>query len=108
MQNAFGKGDELMNIEKIYEEIEKLEIAVELVNGKWQTSYKGSVNALFLFNKFYQKNCIDSVFENAIKLAKQSGKTLLTGVVNIINPENEDQQKFLNEVKKQPFMESVN
>ena len=107
MQNAFGKGDELMNIEKIYEEIEKLEIAVELVNGKWQTSYKGSVNALFRRNK-YQKNKIDLIFENAIKVAKQSGKTLLTGVVNIINPENEDQQKFLNEVKKRPFMESVN
>ena len=96
-----------MNRKNIYEEIEKLEIAVELVNGKWQTSYKGSVNALFLLNK-YQKNNIDLIFENAIKVAKQSGKTLLTGVVNIINPENEDQQKFLNEVKKQPFMESVN
>ena len=96
------------DFDKIYEEIEKLEIAVELVNGKWQTSYKGSVNALFLFNKFYQKNCIDSVFENAIKLAKQSGKTLLTGVVNIINPENQDQMRFFNEVIKQPFVKGVN
>ena len=28
------------DFDKIYEEIEKVEIAVELVNGKWQTSKK--------------------------------------------------------------------
>jgi len=98
-----------MNIKKIYEEIEKLEIAVELVNGKWQTSYKGSANALFLLNKFYQKDCFDKTLtENAIKLAKQSGKTLLTGVVNIINPENQDQMRFFKDIKKQPFVKGVN
>ena len=96
-----------MNRKNIYEEIEKLEIAVELVNGKWQTSYKGSVNALFLLNK-YQKNNIDLIFENAIKVAKQSGKTLLTGVVTIINPENQAQMRFFKDIKKQPFVVGVN
>jgi|TARA_Y100000294_G_scaffold164150_1_gene170657 hypothetical protein len=96
------------DFDKIYEEIEKVEIAVELVNGKWQTSYQGSANALFLLNKFYQKNCIDSVRENAIKLAKQSGKTLLKGVVTIINPENQDQMRFFNDIIKQPFVKGVN
>ena len=61
-----------------------------------------------MMHKFYQKNCIDSVKENAIKLAKQSGKTLLTGVVTIINPENQDQMRFFNEVIKQPFVKGVN